>query len=314
VKKQQTAIIMKNKILLSFISILNVVLTESCESRNINCPEPSLLIEGACDSSGNLIKKPRCVEEISEKTTVMLSDQRIHWLTDQNFDSCFWIKKDDILSVQLPKTSSPVKLTLLTRATNKKSLTSSVWSVAISDNAEDRIDHTPHENEILTADNEISSIQWSFHEIGNQILLKLLNERVYLCHIYVHAVANEEETDKSSNKHAFERSVTKNRDHLQEEENRSKWEPRKILETTEFILIICFLFLFLIAAIIIINIKRKIRRPYSYDDPEPRSSLQRDRPPNTGVEASIPLNPLAEESPPSPASSNNDNSPTRSLI
>ena len=62
-------------------------------------------------------------EEISEKTTVMLSDQRISWLTDKNLDECDWIKQGDILSIQLPETFSSVKLTLLTlpfHKSNKK--------------------------------------------------------------------------------------------------------------------------------------------------------------------------------------------------
>jgi hypothetical protein len=66
-----------------------------------------------------------------------------------------------------------------------------MWSVAISDNAEDLMDPIPHESENLTADGKIFSIQWSFNEIGSRILLKLLSGRVYLCEIYVHAVSSE---------------------------------------------------------------------------------------------------------------------------
>jgi len=99
--------------------LLNVVLTESCELRNISCLEPSLLIEGLCDSSGNLMKRPLCVEEISEKTIVMLSNQHITWLTDKNLDNCNWINQSNILSIQLTETFSSVDLTLLTPSSHK---------------------------------------------------------------------------------------------------------------------------------------------------------------------------------------------------
>ena len=49
----------------------------------------------------------------------MHSGQHISWLTDKKFDKCDWIKQGEILSIQLPETFSPVKLTLLTQPTYK---------------------------------------------------------------------------------------------------------------------------------------------------------------------------------------------------
>ena len=66
-----------------------------------------------------------------------------------------------------------------------------MWSVEISDNADDLVHPIPHENENTNAADQMFSIQWSFDEIGNRIFLKLLSGRVYLCQVYVHAVPSE---------------------------------------------------------------------------------------------------------------------------
>jgi hypothetical protein len=70
-----------------------------------------------------LTSRTLAVEEVSEKTTVMISDKLISWLTDKNLDNCDWINQSDILSIQLPETFSPVNLTLLTEANHKSSRT-----------------------------------------------------------------------------------------------------------------------------------------------------------------------------------------------
>ena len=71
------------------------------------------------------------------------------------------------------------------------SLNSSLWSVEISKNSDDLMDSVPHKSENTNAGGKIFSIRLSFDETGNRIFLKLLSWRVFLCHIYVHAVSSE---------------------------------------------------------------------------------------------------------------------------
>jgi len=295
--------------------LLNVVLTESCELRNISCLEPSLLIEGLCDSSGNLMKRPLCVEEISEKTIVMLSNQHITWLTDKNLDNCNWINQSNILSIQLTETFSSVDLTLLTPSSHKRSLKSSVWSVAISDNT-DLINPIPHKDENMTADNKTYSIHWSLNETGNQIHLKLLIGSVFPCHIYVHAVPNTGNGDASKKKQAYVHS--ENSDYGKKEAKDTENGTKKILWA--ILIIICvfgilggFFLLNRYSAfdrfkrIFEKNRRRSSRNDHSVDLEAPQSDRPTD---NSDDAASIPLNPRAEESHLSIVSSNDDNSDT----
>lgn len=83
-------------------------------------------------------------------------------------------------------------------------LTSSKWSVAISKITHNLVNHIRYKTEyVLADDDKMSSIQWSFNEIGNRILLKLLSGRVYLCHIYVHAMHSEYFSDISKKNEQF---------------------------------------------------------------------------------------------------------------